>query len=183
MVAKPSVKRITNNKKMSNKEKSIKEMEQKIESMKKDLDKKCRAAKEQLVSMLEITVDKYRTATGTAEALRVLRFTKGEDNVPILMANTLAYDMAKETKRMMDKTTELDYKEMDNLCDGFYEKDFKMNNGNEDASYYYQLAFEMMRIDLCRNVGGSAEDMVEFIERAERDIEDTQKALDELKNE
>lgn len=159
----------------------IKELEEKLQGMVEDRDKKCKAAKEQLIDMLDVTVDKYRTATGTAEALRVLRFAKGNDDASIMMANTLAYDMADEALNMKKKAEGLGYAEMDELCNGFYEQRFILGGGEDDVAYYYSLAFEMMRIDLCRNVGGAAEDMVEFIKRVEQDIEDTKKALDELK--
>lgn len=160
---------------------TIKELEENIGKMKKDKEAKCKSAKEQLVEMLKVTVDKYRTATGTAEALRVLRFAKGNDDVPILMANTLAYDMAGEADRMCKKAEKLDYVKMDTLCDEFYEKNFYMNEDENDESHYYSLAFEMMRIDLCRNVGGVAEDMVEFIKRTQSEIDKTGKKLKELK--
>jgi hypothetical protein len=153
---------------------AIKELEDKIASMKKDKLAKCKAAKEQLVEMLKVTVDKYRTATGTAEALRVLRFTAGKDNVPILDANVLAREMAIETDKMREKAEKLSYAEMDKLCNGFYEKDCKVESA-------YDLAFEMMRIDLCRNVGGSAEDMVEFIKRTQEEIDATGEELKKLK--
>lgn len=153
---------------------TIKELEEKIASMRADKDKKCRAAKEQLVSMLEVTVDKYRTATGTAEALRILRFVTGNDEVDLTRANRLAWDMAVVTDKMRMKADKLAYAEMDKLCDGFYEKEFK---GNSD----YELAFEMMCIDLCRNVGDAAEDMVEFIKRVQEEIDATGEELKKLK--
>jgi len=152
-----------------------KELEEKLEKMIEDRDKKCKAAKDQLVEMLKITADKYLTATGTAEALRTLRFTCGSDNVSIDEANDLAFEMATETNKMYNKAKKLDPAEMDKLCDGFYDKDFNVNGHT-----YGDLAFEMMRIDLCRNVGGSAEDMVSFINRVEEEIEATKKALEEL---
>ena len=152
----------------------IKELEDKIESMKADKEKKCKLAKEQLVSMLEVTVDKYRTATGTAEALRVLRFVVGSDKVNLAQANRLAWDMAVEADKMREKAKKLAYAEMDKLCDGFYEKEFKSDSA-------YELAFEMMRIDLCRNVGEAAEDMVEFIKRVQEEIDSTGEELKKLK--
>lgn len=168
----------------------IKELEEKIVSMKKDKEAKCKAAKEQLVEMLKVTVDKYRTATGTAEALRVLRFVVGNDEVNLTWANRLAWDMAVEADRIREKAEKLAYAEMDKLCDGFYEKEFKlaypetdndMDYGPIETDHLYQLAFEMMRIDLCRNVGGSAEDMVEFIKRTQEEIDATGEKLKELK--
>jgi hypothetical protein len=167
---------------------TIKELEEKLDSMKADKEKKLTSAKEQLIGMLEVTVDKYRTATGTAEAVRVLRFVVGDQDVHITWANRLAWDMAIETDKVKEKAESLDYAEMDKLCDGFYEKEFKADDsygGNIDCgtpgNSYYRLAFELMRIDLCRNISGAAEDMVEFIKRVDEEIESTEKKLAELK--
>lgn len=162
---------------------TIKELEDKIKSMKEDKEKKCKAAKEQLIDMLEVTVDKYRTATGTAEALRVLRFTTGHDDIDLSWASRLAWDMAVEADKIREKAEKLSYAEMDKLCDGFYEKEFKVepDHNYAETDPLYQLAFEMMRIDLCRNVGGSAEDMVEFIKRVESEIDQTGEELKKLK--
>ena len=166
----------------------IEELEEKIESMKKDKEAKCKAAKEQLLSMLDVTADKYLTATGTAEALRVLRFAgEGcwEIDKELQTANFLAHKMAEEVKLMREKAAKLSYKKMDQLCDGFYDVDFNLDNESEgrysDRIAASALALEMMRIDLCRNVGGAAEDMVEFIKRVESEIDATGKKLKELK--
>lgn len=158
---------------------TIKELEEKIAGMKEDKEKKCKAAKEQLVSMLEVTVDKYRTATGAAEALRVLRFTYEDAN--IMTACDLAHKMAETTKMMLDKAKKLSYAKMDQLCDGFYVKDFTVDSMWTESKCGQELAYEMMCIDLCRNVGGAAEDMVEFIKRVEEDIDATGRQLKELK--
>ncbi len=157
----------------------IKELEDKIKSMKEDKEKKCKAAKQQLIDMLEVTMDKYRTATGTVEALRTLRFVVGDDNINLTWANRLAWDMAIEVDKMKKKAEQLSYAEMDQLCDGFYEKEFKYNITTDDiddidnVEMAYSLAFEMMCIDLCRNVGGAAEDMVEFSKRVQDEIDAT----------
>lgn len=153
----------------------IKELEDRIESMKSDKEKKCESAKEQLVSMLEITADKYRTATGTAEALRIVRFVDGEDRGTVYDANKFAWCMAEVAYKMAEKAKELPYEKMDELCDGFYEKEFKSSSPAD-------LIYEMMCIDLCRNVGSAAEDMVEFIKRVDAEIEETEKKLAELKD-
>lgn len=154
----------------------IAELEDKLDKMNEDREAKCKAAKEQLIEMIEVTGDKYYTATGVAEALRIIRFVKGEEQgskLDIHMARRLACDMADQCALMADKARELGYGEMDQLCDGFYDKMFA--KGDESLSY------EMMRIDLCRNVGGAAEDMVEFWKHSQEEIDDTCKALDELR--
>lgn len=158
------------------KQQAIEEMGEKLRKMVEDKDAKCKAAKSQLISMLEVTADKYRTATGVAEALRVLRFVHGEDGATIKDAMLLAKTMAQETADMAKKAKATPYESMETLCDGFYDKDFV--NSKEPM-----LAFEMMRIDLCRNVGGAAEDMVEFCKRVQEEIDETVHALDELQSE
>ena len=169
---------------------TIEELEQKILLMKEDKERKCKAAKEQLVNMLDVTVDKYLTATGTAEALRVLRFV-GEDAVKylnllqtkmLIYANRLAKEMAMEVKSMKAKAEKLSYAKMDQLCDGFYEKKFDLSKKKtDDIETVYALAFEMMRIDLCRNVGGATEDIVGFIKRTEEEIDSIGEELKRLK--
>lgn len=163
---------------------TIEELEASIEGMRKDMEKKCSAAKEQLAEMLRITSNKYRTVTGAAEALRVLRFVAGDDydNYElIVMAGQVAIAMADETVAMIQAVDDLDCGEMDKLCEDFYEPHFEVSDNATEA--IWDMAFEMMRIDLCRNVGGSAEDMVEFIKHVEQDIAETQAKIDELKGE
>lgn len=163
---------------------AIKELEDKIEGMKADKKNKCEAAKRQLVEMLEVTIDKYRTVTGAAEALRVLRFVCGEDSwIDLSYATKLAHKMAEETNRMLDRANELPYAEMDKLCDGFYDRDFTVDGDEVHMTAAFDMAFEMMRIDLCRNVGGAAEDMVSFIERSQEEIDATGEELKKLKAE
>ena len=157
-----------------------KELEEKLAKMTEDRDNKCKAAKDQLVEMLKITADKYRTATGTAEALRVYRFANANDNKferDITEANNIAHSMAEGTEQMMNRAIELSYEEMDQLCDGFYDKNFTITRNDSCVD---KLVFEMMKIDLCRNVGGSAEDMVSFVKRSQEEIDATEKALKEL---
>lgn len=159
---------------------TIKELEDSIESMKADKEKKCSSAKEQLIEMLKVTVDKYRTATGTAEALRTLRFAVGDGDVNLTWANKLAWDLSYEVEKMIGKAQELSYANMDQLCDGFYDKEFMIEGYSEEN--HFKLAFEMMRIDLCRNVGPAAEDMVEFIKRTQEEIDKTGEELKKLKS-
>ena len=154
----------------------LKELDEKIEKMNEDRESKCKAAKEQLIEMIEITQDKYRTATGVAEALRVIRFIDiydGDHAKELDIAHDLAIQMAGVCWDMSEKAKSLDYNEMDKLCDGFYNKSFA---GSDD-----DLAYEMMKIDLCRNVGGAAEDMVSFWKRVEEEINSTVEAYNELK--
>ena len=156
------------------------ELLHKLEKMREDREKKLTAAREQLVSMLEVTADKYKTATGTAEALRLVRFVwEGfTDDQDIYLANDLAWQMAGIVEDMVEKAKSLEPEKMDQLCDGFYEKRFI--NDDNSGDFRTCLALEMLKIDLCRNVGGAAEDMVSFVARSQEEIDATEKALAEL---
>lgn len=164
-------------------DKLIEELEQKLASMKDDKEGKLAAAKEQLIDKLSVTADQYHTATGTAEALRTLRFALGsEARASMRDAVKLANEMANETLAMATKASELEYADMGKLCDGFYEPDFALSEDKfmDIEDHAYELAFELMRLDLCRNVGEAAEDIVSFMERVDDEIAATQAKLDEM---
>jgi len=159
---------------------AIEELEQRLAKMEEDRDTKCKAAREQLVDMLEVTADKYLTVTGTAEALRVVRFVVGSETPGDLVdACDLAHRMADVAKDMAECARGLEADEMDQLCKNFYAEDFNIRNLDRRQ---LAMAFEMMRIDLCRNVGGSAEDMVGFVKRVQEEIDVTKAKLDELRS-
>lgn len=168
---------------------SADEIIDKIAKMESDREAKLSAAKKQLIEMINITADKYRTATGTAEAYRVLKFVYGEEgNMSRLLSDAcyLAHEMAEIAQDMAYEADSLSYDEMDKLCEKYYTKDFNFDDmtgtDNAGACAYY-LAHEMMCIDLCRNVGGSAEDMVSFVTRSQEEIDAAKTALDNLGNE
>lgn len=164
---------------------SIKEQCQELvntfEKMIQDRDAKLEAAKEQLVENLNITSDKFRTVTGTMEAMRVIRMVFDGDPKDmevydvIGMAKGIALTMAVRAKEIADKALTLGYAEMDQLCDGFYDTDFA--NGESSA---IDMVEELMAIDLCRNVGPASEDIVGFLDRVDIDIAETVAKLDEL---
>lgn len=158
------------------------ELVDKLAGMKEDRDTKCASAKEQLIENLKITADKYRTATGVMEALRVIRMVCDDSagiqfvKSDIEQAKSFAAEMAATALKMADDVNSYTYEDMHMLCDGYYEKDFV---SIEDIGIT-NMCRELMRLDLCRNVGPAAEDMTEFYKRATADIEDTQAELDEL---
>lgn len=164
----------------------IKELENDIAKMKDDKEVKCKRAKEQLIEQLRITSDKYRTATGTIEGLRTLRLVAGHDGrIDLARPNALAMTMAAVAEEMRAKAETLPCNEMDKLCDGFYEKDLRFDDDNDDYlidDAEMVLAEQLMRIDLCRNVGPAAEDMVEFIKRTQEEIDKTGEKLKELRS-
>lgn len=159
---------------------TIEELVQKLDQMHEDKKNKCKAAKEQLVDMLEVTVDKYRTVTGTAEAIRMLRFVGHDGQLYLQEGVALSKELAGVCQQMVEKAKSLEPAEMDELCKGFYSEEFELGSTDEGRGIH-DIAFEMMRVDLCRNVGGAAEDMVSFCKRTDEEIRDTEFALAELR--
>lgn len=151
-----------------------------LQKMVDDRDAKCKAAKEQLVENLKITGDKYRTATGVMEALSVLRRVMGDDAsadtyTKISIAKGIAITLSETCEKMAAKAEGLGYAEMDQLCDGFYDKEF----ATKDHSAI-EMTEELMHLDLCRNVGPAAEDMVSFLDRVQEQIDETDAKRREL---
>lgn len=146
-----------------------------IRKMYEDRDKKAKRAKRQLVSQLDVTVDKYRTANGVMAALDVVRSVKGNANDPIqeiAMAKTVATEMARVSRDMCDKAKSLAPEEMGQLCDDFYDKEF-----SEHDSSIIEMVDELMTLQLCQNVGPSTEDITNFLSQADAEIEKAKKDL------
>lgn len=154
------------------------ELRDKIDKMVEDRDKKLKSAKEQLIENLNVTADKYRTATGIMEALRVMRMVndgRPEDMMiydEMEQARNLAALMVVEVSKLVEKAEKLGYGEMDDLCKDAYKEDFV-----SDEFSALDLCAELMRLDLCRNVGPAAEDMVAFIDRVQEEINETSDEL------
>lgn len=155
---------------------SAKEQAKAIAKMYEDRDKKALGARDHLVSQLEVTSDKYRTANGVMNALQVVRDVLGTttDYVEeISIAKTAATKMAGIAQDMAKKVSELDPEEMDKLCDGFYNPAF-----SEGSASALEMIDELLVLQLCQNVGPNAEDVNEFCRTADEEIE---KARENLK--
>lgn len=155
---------------------TAKKQAQDIAKMYEDRDKKAIGAREHLVSQLEVTSDKYRTANGVMAALQVVRDVLGTttDYVEeISIAKRMATRMAGVAKRMADKASELDPENMSELCNDFYNPTFSEEKGSA-----LEMIDELMVLQLCQNVGPSAEDVSDFCRTADEEIE---KARENLK--
>lgn len=154
------------------------EMARSISKMREDRDKKAVSAKEHLISQLEVTADKYRTANGVMSALDTVRLVYGKDyleiNDELAVAKSVAKVAAGVAQAMAEKAGQLDPEEMDKLLDGFYSKEFA--DGDADAR---DLVNELMALQLCQNVGPNAEDIVEFVRHADEEIEKARNDLRE----
>lgn len=154
------------------------EMARSIHKMIDDRDQKAASAKTHLVEQLKVTVDKYRTANGVMSALQTVRDVVGDGldlSDELLIAKEMATKMAKATMSMATQAENLLPHEMDQLCNGFYDTQF--SEGDVDA---HGLIYELLRIQLCQNVGPNAEDIVAFIGRTDEEIEKARLDLKEL---
>ena len=143
-----------------------------IAKMYEDRDKKALGARDHLVSQLEVTADKYRTANGVMSALDTVRLVAGNhtgDDLmgDIAMAKGVAIVMAHKAQDMRDKAQELDPDDMDQLCDGFYEKEF----AESESLTAVDMVVELMLLQLCQNVGPAAQDVADFCRTADEEIE------------
>ena len=157
------------------------EMARQISKMYEDRDKKAIAAKEHLVNQLKVTADKYRTANGVMSALDTVRLVAGSHQgddllYDISMAKGVAVVMAHKAQEMAAKASKLDPDDMDKLCDGFYETEF----ADSETTTAVEMVVELMLLQLCQNVGPSAEDVVDFIVHADDEIEKARKNLKEF---
>lgn len=147
-----------------------------IAKMYEDRDKKALGAKEHLISQLTITADKYRTANGVMSALDTVRLVFGNVELDIDeqldIARSTAKHMAGVAQAMAAKAEVLDPDEMDKLCDGFYAKEFA--DGKATA---LDMVDELMTLQLCQNVGPSAQDVSDFCHTADEEIEKTRTEL------
>lgn len=160
------------------------ELVDKIQKMVDDRDRKCAAAKKQLVSQLEITASKYRTATGVMEGLRIIQkvIVSGSQTSDLITvcdqiscAKDLAMDMVKVCTDMHDKAESLGWAEMDQLCESFYDEKFAEGDGSP-----LDMCYQLMVLDLCQNVGPAAEDIVAFLNHTDEEIKAANMQLDDL---
>lgn len=168
-------------KKDEDRAKSIEELEASIKKMDEDKAAKLKSAKEQLVSQLEVTRDKYLTATGVYEAMRTIRAVAGTDAVYYIeQAQGIASDLADICQNLADEARDTSADEMDGLLDGVYDKGFAYKVPSPGSK---EMAVELMVLDLCRNVGPACEDMVSFAKRVDEETAKSIEKLEKLKAE
>lgn len=149
---------------------SAKEQAKAISKMYEDRDKRAIGAKEHLISQLEVTADKYRTANGVMSALDTVRTVFGgaspDIHPDIQMAQRIAKGMSVVAEKMAARAGELDPENMYRLCDKFYDDDIVNKNVGPE-----ELAKQLMILQLCQNVGPNAEDVADFCHTADDEIE------------
>ena len=151
-----------------------------ISSMYEDRDRKALTGKARIVDKLEILADKYRTANGVMAALGCVRDVFGEQAKELTLAETIdiakgaANELSGVANKMRDKLMNLDPDDemFANVCDGFFNKAF---SGTENDAI--DMVVELMRLQLCQQVGPDTHDLVDFCNRTDEEIK---KSKDDL---
>ena len=144
------------------------DMASSIYKMRDDRNKKSEAAKEHLVSQLEVTVEKYCTANGVMMALGVVRDVYGsadDIDLEIDRAKRIAVEMSSVAEDLVEKAKGLEVDEMSKLCDDVYDKEFATGDGSA-----HDLVTQVMILNLCQNVGPNAEDITGFWKQTTQEI-------------
>lgn len=149
------------------------DIETSIKKMVEDRDKKVAGAREHLVSQLKVTSDKYRTANGVMSAYMTIRDIVGTDYITLSMqldeAKAIASRMSGIALEMAEKAKTLAIEDLHTLCDDFYDPEFceSFSDGDEDL---FNLAKQLMLLELCQNVGPAAQDVSDFWTTANEEI-------------
>lgn len=147
------------------------EMAKSIRKMYEDRDEKAIGAKEHLIAQLKVTTDKYCTANGVMRALEVIRDVYGDKDrldleEEIEVAKDITSCMAVDVFNMCERAEGLDPEELGNLCEGFWNPNFSTSNAGPK-----NLASELLHLELCQGVGSAADDVVDFINHADDEID------------
>lgn len=147
------------------------EMAKSIRKMYEDRDKKVISAKEHLVEQLKVTTDKYCTANGVMHALNVIRDVYGDKDrldleEEIELAKDVTSSMAVSVHQLCEKAEEMDPEKFGSLCDGFWNPNFSTTAAGPKS-----LVIELLHLDLCQGVGSAADDVIDFINHADDEID------------
>lgn len=150
-----------------------------IIKMKNAAEEKIENARIHLVDTLEVTAQKYLTANGMMAAIETIRQVIGNADVSFETQTTWAKDIMRalsdSAASMMEKAKVLAVENFDQICEDYYEEDF---SAREDI-IAYDLACELMELQLCQNVGPAAQDIIDFKTTSDEEIEKAQAKLDE----
>ena len=149
-----------------------------IASMDEKQEEKIEHALAHLKENLEITAEKYLTAGGvTAAYEEAAQFMEGVDaQEKLSLAMGVAIAMNEIALSMAAKVDELDADTIDTLCDGVYDPKFAMTPHS-----IQDTVVELMILNLCRNVGPNAEDIKNFKDTSDDEIEKAITKLEDFK--
>lgn len=150
-----------------------------IVKMKNAAEEKIENARIHLVDTLEVTAQKYLTANGMMAAIETIRQVIGNADVSFETQTTWAKDIMRalsdSAASMMEKAKVLAVENFDQICEDYYEEDFSAR----ENIIAYDLACELMELQLCQNVGPAAQDIIDFKTTSDEEIEKAQAKLDE----
>lgn len=150
-----------------------------IIKMKDAADEKVANARVHLCETLSITAEKYLTANGVMAALDTLRQVLGSNDdtnftAQLEIATEVAKAMSQATLTMMERADTIDVEDFDKLCEEFYTADFTVELPSAQT-----MTQELMLLQLCQNVGPSAQDILDFRTTSEEEIQKTTDKLAE----
>lgn len=140
-------------------------------------------ARTHLIDSLNVTAEKYLTANGLMAALDAVRKVSGDssdisENWQIRTAVDLAKKMSAVSLEMAEKAGTIRFEEFDKLCDGFYDKEFV--NLDHEKLTVPEITLELMRLQLCQGVGQNAQDIVDFMQSSDEEVERVFQELQEF---
>lgn len=156
--------------------KQAQEWANQIQSMKDKRDEKLENAKKMLVNSIKIASDRYATANGVMQAIDVMNMINPHGDVSIKSAAGIALIMHTDLKDLSKVAEDLDYLNLDKLCDDFYEHDL-VNKIDID---YNDFVLELLHLNACQKFGPDASDIKDFMLSANDDITSLTKKLEEL---
>lgn len=150
-----------------------------IVKMKNAAEEKIENARIHLVDTLEVTAQKYLTANGMMAAIETVRQVIGNADVSFetqtAWAKEIMRALSDSAASMMEKAKTLAVENFDQICEDYYEEDFSAREG----IIAYDIACELMELQLCQNVGPAAQDIIDFKASSDEEIEKAQAKLDE----
>lgn len=164
-------------------EEKIAELSNQAADMQEKQGEKIADAIEHLSAELAVTSTKYATATGILAAMEAGQMLWDQDSKyddRVYCSKTAAQKMIGVCMDMSEKAAKAKIEDLDGLLDSFYDNQFV---NNESPISLQEMLNELMVLSLCRQVGPSIQDIIDFKAKSDEQIEELCKQVDELKAE
>lgn len=164
-------------------EEKIAELSNQVAEMQEKQGEKITDAIKHLSEELAVTANKYATATGIMAAMEAGQMLWDQDSKfadRAYCCKVAAQKMIGVCKDMSKKAAEAKLEDLDTFLDSFYDDQFV---NNENPVSLQEMLDELMVLSLCRQVGPSIQDILDFEAKSDEQIEELCKQVDELKKE
>lgn len=164
-------------------EEKIAELSNQVADMQEKQTEKIADAIKHLSEELAVTATKYATATGIMAAMEAGQMLWDEGSKMadrVYVCKVAAQKMISVCKDMSEKAAKTSVDELETFLDQFYDSQFV---NTEEPTSLGALLEELMVLSLCRQVGPSIQDILDFESKSDEQIEETAKQIDELKKE